>query len=78
MDEIELSLVEYMNGLCSAPKDFSKCKDCGGVGMVPLMCCDGRDCGCANLPYDFKPCNCGATQPTEKQILKWHTGDVNV
>ncbi len=33
--------------------DSTKCSECGGTGIVPQGCCDGRECGCMGMPVDF-------------------------
>jgi hypothetical protein len=70
----EISVVEYMRGMCKAPWDDDKCGMCGGVGMKPTYCCNGSDCGCRGMPVDFLPCNCGADEPTNAMIKSWLTG----
>ena len=74
----ELTFVEYMNTLFKYSKenwDNKKCDQCGGVGIVPVMCCSGKDCTCVGLPVDFKlECKiCGAKPPDyifrRKEIL---------
>lgn len=62
---------EYMRGMCNAPLDFDKCKHCGGIGLKPVMCCIGQECGCRGMPYDFMECECGALGPAFDQIRAW-------
>lgn len=64
----------YMKGLLNAPFDISKCDTCGGLGVVPVMCCSGlpNECGCMGMPIDFTGClNCSCEEPKEDLIEKW-------
>ena len=70
----EISFGVYMRGLCRAPGDYNICKECGGIGLKPIYCCDGRECGCYGLPIDFVDCECGTEKPTIEQIKKWEEG----
>ena len=51
--------------------DYNICNMCGGMGVVYLKCCNGNDCGCLGLPYDFDTCDCGIKFPSHSQILTW-------
>ena len=47
---------EFMNTIFEYHKKNWKngfCDKCGGTGFVPVMCCDGQDCGCQGKPVDF-------------------------
>ncbi len=68
---MKIDFPTYMRGLCNAPWDSSQCGDCGGNGLRPVMCCNGRDCGCLGMPTEFVDCDCGRTPPTDEQIRKW-------
>jgi hypothetical protein len=73
-DESELKPLlyhEFMSGMCNAPWDDDKCGKCGGIGLKPVWCCNGLECGCRGMPVDFVECDCGCTQPTEEQIRSW-------
>ena len=62
---------EYMRGLCNAPRDDSKCNQCGGIGLKPVVCCSGQECVCKGMPVDFVECDCGSELPTDEQIWTW-------
>lgn len=47
-----MDYITFMNGLSQALYDKNICKDCGGTGWKPLMCCNGRECGCMGMPID--------------------------
>lgn len=67
----ELDYCTMMSGLCSAPWDDDKCGVCGGVGLKPIICCNGFECGCRGMPVDFKECGCGIEQPKSETIKEW-------
>lgn len=69
--EGELTFTEFMRGMGSAPWEPQICEDCGGNGLKPVMCCDGRECGCMGMPVDFEPCGCGISPPSDEQIKEW-------
>ena len=47
--------------------DSSVCLHCGGLGIVPIVCCSGTVCSCQGLPVDFvfKCSECGREGPEE-------------
>lgn len=68
---IPLSYSEYMIGLQSAPWYQHICPDCGGHGLRPKRCCDGKECACMGQPIDFEDCVCGRTPPSPDKIREW-------
>ena len=56
LSEIE-DFNEYMTYVYDHVKqnaDCTKCSECGGLGIVPIRCCSGHDCGCMGLPIEFE------------------------
>jgi len=69
----KMDACEFMRAMMFAPFDYSLCPSCGGVGLTPVRCCSGGDCGCLGHPVDYTPCTkCGVPGPTEKQLRDWH------
>jgi len=52
----ELGYPEFMQECMERLKNFDGniCDSCGGTGLIPVMCCTGRDCGCHGLPVDME------------------------
>ena len=49
--------------------DRSKCEHCFGLGLNPVMCCNGHMCGCRGEPTDYVDCEyCDAEPPTEEVL----------
>jgi len=69
--EDRLEYPEFMRGMCNAPIISFYCNKCCGLGLKPVMCCDGLDCGCRGKPVDFIKCDCGSPVPSNAQIRKW-------
>jgi len=67
----KLDFVEFMAGMNSAPWEYQICEHCGGNGLKPVMCCDGRECGCMGMPVDFILCGCGIAPPSAEDIMTW-------
>lgn len=42
--------------------EMATCPDCGGTGIMPIICCSGYECGCRGQPVDFDRCPRGCTQ----------------
>ena len=55
------------------PAEETQCMSCGDLGLMPKMCCGGRECGCRGMPVDFIECWCGnqnykaITEPAESK-----------
>jgi hypothetical protein len=57
----EGSVVDYMkycSDFYSHNFNHEKCSECGGTGIIPMMCCNGHECNCMGYPVDFKT-QCG-------------------
>lgn len=69
---MEISFSEFMLGMVNAPFDHNVCDKCGGLGAEPVMCCDGRECGCRGMPVDFRKCNsCKSIIPSDHIIKSY-------
>ena len=71
MEQKKLDYVEFMQAMSVAPIDGSKCTACGELGLKPIFCCSGLECGCMGMPTDYEPCKCGAKEPSEEQLNEW-------
>ena len=71
MEQKKLGYVEFMQAMSVAPVDGSKCITCGGLGLEPILCCDGRECCCRGMPTDYDTCKCGTKEPSEEQLREW-------
>lgn len=67
LDASDMPMGEWMTAVMEALEaeyhDPHDCERCGGIGVEPVMCCDGRECGCMAMPIDFRTCSCGSTPP---------------
>ena len=66
----EMTYIEFMRSLCEYTYERwnnTICKECGGLGIVPVRCCNGESCGCQGEPVDFKLgcASCKRKAPTE-------------
>ena len=55
-EDLDLEFPDFMNAVLEYHRnqwDDLTCTLCGGTGFVPVMCCDGRSCGCHGMPVDF-------------------------
>lgn len=62
-----------MRGLTNIKFDYEKCATCGGLGLMPIMCCNGHECGCMGMPVDYAECDdftCACEVVSEEEIVK--------